>query len=186
MHVISLEDVLCSVKHIPRTSDVKQTSARRKIAIATPEEQTAALAERNRCNNQALRKAMRIVSAFYDEVLAPTGLRGTQRSILMNIAREGTATINRLAEKLGLDRTALSRNLRPLMREGLIAVATDKKDKRIRCVTLTGKGDERLRQTLYLWQVAQEKFEEAFGREEARALRETLAKVAALDLRNSV
>src|ERR1700722_19161236 len=167
------------------TSNVKRTSARSRIAIATPEEQTMALNERNRCNSQALRKAMRIVSGFYDEVLAPTGLRGTQRSLLMNIAREGATTINRLAEKLGLDRTALSRNLRPLMRESLIAIVADKKDKRIRRVTLTRKGDERLRQTLHLWQVAQEKFEEAFGREEARALREALAKIAALDLRNS-
>jgi DNA-binding MarR family transcriptional regulator len=153
---------------------------------ATPEEQAAALAERNRCNSQALRKAMRHISAFYDEVLAPTGLRSTQRSLLMNIARMGAPTINQLAEKLGLDRTALSRNLRPLTREGLIAVVPDKKDKRIRCVTLTRKGDERLRQTLHLWQVAQERFEKAFGREEARIFRETLAKIAALDLRQPV
>jgi DNA-binding MarR family transcriptional regulator len=164
---------------------VKRTSAKNKLPTATPEELAAALAERNRCNSQALRKAMRNVSAFYDEVLAPTGLRATQRALLMNIARDGAPAINRMAERLGLDRTALSRNLRPLMREGLIKVMPDGKDKRIRCVTLTRKGDERLRQTLYLWRVAQEKFERAFGVTEARILRETLAKIAALELRGS-
>jgi DNA-binding MarR family transcriptional regulator len=164
---------------------VKRTPFKDRLATATPEELAAALAERNRCNSQALRKAMRNVSAFYDEILAPTGLRATQRALLMNIARDGAPAINQMAERLGLDRTALSRNLRPLVREGLITIMPDREDKRIRCVTLTRKGDERLRQTLYLWQVAQEKFEEAFGAKEARTLRETLAKIAALELRGA-
>jgi DNA-binding MarR family transcriptional regulator len=156
-------------------------SPKSRPAAASIQEQEFALAEGNRCNSLSLRKAARNVSAFYDGVLAPTGLRATQRAVLMNIAREGRPTVQQLASKLRQDRTTLSRALRPLLRRKLIALSPDKKDKRVRFVVLTKKGDEKLRQTLHLWRVAQDRFETVFGKDQSRALRETLEKIAALD-----
>ena len=49
------------------------------------------------CNCLALRQAARHVSRFYDQCLAPTGLRTTQFSILAKLKRLGPLTINALA-----------------------------------------------------------------------------------------
>jgi DNA-binding MarR family transcriptional regulator len=132
----------------------------------------------NLCNMTALRKATRRVSQFYDVVLAPCGLRSTQRSILAQIAREEAPTMSDLAEALVLDLSALGHNLKPLERDGLLTIAIDVADKRSRRVTLTKRGMARLEASTSLWQEAQARFEAAFGTEEAVALRRSLARIA--------
>src|SRR5579883_1947138 len=72
------------------------------------------------CNCLALRQAARHVSQFYDQLLAPSGLRTTQFSILGKLRHLGPLTINALAKELVMDRTTLGRNILPLEREGLI------------------------------------------------------------------
>src|SRR5215831_5478505 len=60
------------------------------------------------CNCLALRQAARHVSQFYDQFLAPHGLRTTQYSILARLQRRGTMPINALAAELVMDRTTLA------------------------------------------------------------------------------
>lgn len=153
----------------------------RKDAVPTrqPDDNGLALGDNGRCNNTALRKATRRVSQLYDSVLAPTGLRSTQRSILLNIARFGSPTMGQLAASLVLDRSALGHNLRPLEREGFIVLDIDPDDGRNRLAKLTKKGESKLRETAVLWQAAQERFENKFGIARAKALREALAIIAA-------
>ena len=134
--------------------------------------------EATACNGTALRKATRRVSQLYDAVLAPSGLRSTQRSILIHVARAGTPTIGELAAALVLDRSALAHNLKPLERDGLVAISVDSNDKRSRLVSLTLSGEELLSQSLQLWQDAQHRFEAVFGAEQAHALRTSLALIA--------
>src|SRR5260221_13029585 len=98
----------------------------------------------DRCNGTALRKAPRRVSQLYDAVLAPCGMRSTQRSILIHIARAGTPTMGDLATGLVLDRSALAHNLKPLERDGLLKVILDRNDKRSRLVKLTARGEQKL------------------------------------------
>src|SRR5947209_17853830 len=74
------------------------------------------------CNCLALRQAARHVSQFYDQHLAPTGLRTTQFSILAKLKRLGPMTINALARELVMDRTTLGRTMLPLERDGLITI----------------------------------------------------------------
>src|SRR6202047_258099 len=90
-----------------------------------------AIPELNRCNGTALRKATRRVSQLYDAVLAPCGLRSTQRSILIHVARAGTPTMGDLAAALVLDRSALAHNLKPLERDGFVAVVVGRKSTRL-------------------------------------------------------
>src|ERR1700735_2720798 len=104
------------------------------------------------CNGTALRKATRRVSQLYDAVLAPCGLRSTQRSILIHIARAGTPTMGDLAAALVLDRAALAHNLKPLERDGFGAIIVDPADKRSRLVTLTEQGNAKLEESRRLWQ----------------------------------
>jgi DNA-binding MarR family transcriptional regulator len=145
----------------------------------TRRDDTLLLGDNNRCNNTALRKATRRVSQLYDAVLAPTGLRSTQRSILSNIARFGSPTMGELAASLVLDRSALGHNLKPLERDGFIVLVVDPEDRRNRLARLTPKGKRKLEETAVLWNAAQERFESKFGVARARALREVLAVIAA-------
>jgi DNA-binding MarR family transcriptional regulator len=133
------------------------------------------------CNGTALRQATRRVSQLYDAVLAPCGLRSTQRSILIHIARARAPAIGDLAAALVLDRSALAHNLKPLERDGLVALMVDARDKRSRLVTLTTRGEAKLVESTRLWTVAQNRFEATFGDEEARALRVTLARITSAE-----
>ncbi|HEY0183131.1 MAG TPA: MarR family winged helix-turn-helix transcriptional regulator [Rhodopila sp.] len=148
---------------------------------AAGEAVTAASRPESVCNGTALRKATRRVSQLYDSVLAPCGLRSTQRSILAHIARAGTPTMGDLAASLVLDRSALAHNLKPLERDGLVAVTVDPADRRGRLIALTAAGQARLAESQRLWQAAQHRFETAFGQEQATALRQTLALIASAE-----
>jgi DNA-binding MarR family transcriptional regulator len=138
--------------------------------------------EASRCNVTALRKAARHISQFYDTILAESGMRATQRAIVVAIAREGSPTIGELAAKLVLDRTALNHNLKPLERDGLLAIAADAGDRRSKRVKLTRRGEAKLAESESAWLRAQDRFEAAFGAKEAAGLRKALALVASLDL----
>jgi DNA-binding MarR family transcriptional regulator len=140
-----------------------------------------AIPELNRCNGTALRKATRRVSQLYDAVLAPCGLRSTQRSILIHVARAGTPAMGDLATALVLDRSALAHNLKPLERDGLVKIIVDRNDKRSRLVKLTARGEEKLSESMGLWKKAQHCFETAFGSEEASALRASLALISSAE-----
>lgn len=133
------------------------------------------------CNGTALRKATRRVSQLYDAVLAPSGLRSTQRSILIHIARASSPTMGELAAALILDRSALAHNIKPLERDGFVALTADGQDQRVRRVSLTEAGVAKLAETTRLWETAQDRFERAFGVEEARSLRAALSVIASDD-----
>ena len=137
--------------------------------------------EPSRCNLTALRKATRRVSQLYDQVLATSGLRGTQRAILVHIRRSGAPTIGELAAALVLDRTALNHNLKPLERDGLLTITVDKNDRRSRLVRLTKRGEARLDESQAAWREAQERFETAFGTKQAADLRQTLELISTLE-----
>lgn len=89
--------------------------------------------------------------------------------------------MGQLAACLVLDRSALSHNLKPLERDGLIVLDVDPDDRRNRLAKLTKKGESKLLETAALWQIAQARFEDRFGAEKARALREALALIASED-----
>src|ERR1700744_987282 len=102
----------------------------------------------NRCNCLALRKATRRMSQFYDSALAPSGLRGTQYSILSALTRRGDAppTIRELSEAMVLDQSTIGQNLRPLEREGLIDLVQDPEDRRTPRIVLAKAGRSRYAQ----------------------------------------
>ena len=133
------------------------------------------------CNCLALRQAARHVSQFYDQFLAPHGLRTTQYSILARLQRRGTMSINVLAAELVMDRTTLGRNILPLQREGLISISPGLVDRRSKELRLTKAGAERCRAALKAWRQAQAQFEAAFGRKCAETLRALLHDVATND-----
>ncbi|HJZ46632.1 MAG TPA: MarR family transcriptional regulator, partial [Roseiflexaceae bacterium] len=87
-----------------------------------------------------LRKTARAITQFYNAILQPKGLLATQFTLLAILARDNPTPISAFAEALGMDRTTLARNLKPLQRDGLVQVAPDETDHRIQLVTLTAEG----------------------------------------------
>src|SRR5258708_9274966 len=81
------------------------------------------------CNCLAMRQAARHITQFYDQCLAPTGLRTTQFSILAKLHRLGSMSINALASELVMDRTTLGRTMLPLERDGPIVVESAAPDR---------------------------------------------------------
>ena len=134
------------------------------------------------CNCLALRQAARHVSQFYDQRLAPSGLRTTQFSILAKLKGLGPMTINALARELVMDRTTLGRTMLPLERDGLIAIKDGSLDRRTKELVVTKRGTERLQRAAMLWVEAQKVFEERFGVGHAADLRGLLREVVSCEL----
>jgi DNA-binding MarR family transcriptional regulator len=126
------------------------------------------------CNCLAVRQAARYVTQLYDRHLAASGLRTSQYGILAKLKRRGPMTINELAAELVIDRTTLGRNIRPLERDGLIAITPGRTDRRVKELRLTAIGDERLQETRQAWIEAQQRFETGFGPERSAELRALL------------
>src|SRR6266704_1345350 len=95
------------------------------------------------CICLAVRQAARHVTQFYDRLLAPSGLRTTQFSLLAKLRRQGPMTINALAAEMVMDRTTLGRNILPLERDGLIRIAPAASDRRAKELHLTKAGEQR-------------------------------------------
>jgi DNA-binding MarR family transcriptional regulator len=109
-----------------------------------------------------IRKTARLVTQLYDETLRPTGLRITQFGLLMATSRLGPVTVTRLAEVMAMDRTTLTRNLRPLEKQEFLQIEPGE-DRRERQVTLTDGGRQALRDAFPLWEKAQARMAESFG-----------------------
>lgn len=78
-----------------------------------------------------------------------------------------------------MDRTTLTRNLKPLEKQGFIEIEPGQ-DQRMRVVTLTAKGHAALAKALPLWEQAQEFVVEGLGQKRWSSLLEGLSDTVSL------
>lgn len=114
------------------------------------------------CIGMQVRRVARVVSAHYDVCLKPTGLKGTQFTLLNAVYLNPFISIGRLAEQLLMDRTTLNRNLKPLDRQGLVRTEPGE-DQRMQTLVLTRKGEKTLQKALPLWKIAQTDVKKLMG-----------------------
>ncbi len=126
-----------------------------------------------------LRKASRVITQHFDELLKPSGLLVTQFTIIVTVAAIKSGTINELAEILVMDRTTLTRNLKPLEREGWLK-SEPGQDQRTRVISLTANGEAALAKALPLWKQAQSMVEETLGQQRWSDLLAYLVEATAL------
>lgn len=126
------------------------------------------------CTCFRLRKLARRVSRIYDAELAAVGLRVTQYSLLATVARSGGAALAELAERMEMDRTTLSRNLQPLLAQGLLSLGSDPVDARRRVASATVEGRARLRAATPAWRRAQRTTEALLGPDDVGHLHHTV------------
>jgi DNA-binding MarR family transcriptional regulator len=125
------------------------------------------------CVCSQVRRLARKLSSLYDTLLSPEDLTITQYSLLANIERAGLLSHTVLAEKVGMERTTLTRNLRPLTRAKWVTAATGK-DRRQHLLQLTAAGRRKLVRCLPLWEEAQRQFLSQIGTESLQELRALL------------
>lgn len=121
---------------------------------ASSENQVSPFAACVECKCSALRRASRAVTQHYEAAFRGTGLRATQFTVLAALAQTGPLPLSALAAMLGLERTSLTRNLRPLEKKGLVASAANE-DHRVRLIEITPAGERTALAALSAWQLAQ-------------------------------
>ncbi len=131
------------------------------------------------CTCANLRKAARVVTQVYDSALQPTGLKATQFTVLATLSKRGDLPLTRLAEALVMDRTTLTRNLKPLVGRQFVRI-DQVEDQRVRRVGLTDAGKNRLDEALPIWREVQSGLVEALGRERWSGFLDDLAETIAL------
>lgn len=114
------------------------------------------------CVSFNFRRATRLVTQLYDKILAPSGLRSTQYSLLNVLSLTDELRMQDLALVLAMDRTTLTRNLRPLIKQGFVKVSMGS-DRRSRLVLLTSKGKDVMKKALPFWEQAQAYITERLG-----------------------
>jgi DNA-binding MarR family transcriptional regulator len=110
------------------------------------------------CTCAKLRRLSRRVTAVYDRTLAAAGLRVTQYSMLSVMQREGGSDglpLTVLADRLDMDRTTLTRNLKPLIAQGWVALDASPADTRVRLARVTAAGAAALQAARPHWKRAQ-------------------------------
>jgi len=114
------------------------------------------------CSAARLLRAARVLTRHYDEALRPAGITITQFGLLNVIKRAEPESISDIASILDIDRTTLSRNLKPLEKANLVFRGNEGGSRRRR-VLLTTLGVAKLEEAMPLWQQAQTRVEQVLG-----------------------
>ena len=120
------------------------------------------------CFNLAMRKSSRLITQFYEDRLSEVGLKSGQFSILRAVNYLKQTSNKELQQVLVLDQTTLSRNLKPLFRDGYLKLSADSNDARIKLISLTKLGQSLYEKADPIWQKAQNDLEKKLGSEEVQ------------------
>jgi DNA-binding MarR family transcriptional regulator len=134
------------------------------------------------CPSMRARQASRLLSRVVDEELRSLPIQSSQLSLLVAVARHGDqgAALRALAQRLVMDPTTLTRNLKPLERAGLLRVARSPADRRARIVVLTKAGERTIEAAFPLWERAQKRLRGSFGESRVKRLGTELGGIVAL------
>ena len=117
-----------------------------------PKELDLSAAENCVCFN--LRWVTRAVTQFYDAEMRRHGIRPTQGSILESLKTKDNWNMAELSDWLGMERTTLVRNLRPLQRDGLVRVSGGGRGRLVE-LAITAKGRKQIEKLAPAWKSAQ-------------------------------
>jgi DNA-binding MarR family transcriptional regulator len=124
-----------------------------------------------------LRRVTRAVTQFYDAEMRRHGVRPTQGTILLALNAKKSWTMAELSDCLGMDRTTLVRNLRPLQRDGLVEADGGGRGNLVE-LAITAKGRKQVEKFMPAWESAQSTAVQVLGEKRWSALLADLEKVA--------
>lgn len=133
---------------------------------------------RDACMCLHTQRAARALARRFDVALKPIGITSGQFSLLISLNRPRPPNLASVASLLGMDRTTLTANLKPLVRRRLVRAVTDAEDARARLLHLTPAGRRLLADALPIWRREHAKIEAALA--EPNRLRRDLDALARL------
>lgn len=131
------------------------------------------------CHFFNLRRAMLTVTALYDRHMKDTNITAQQFSILRHIHNGGPLSVTELSDRIGVERTTMSRNIVLLERRGYMSEQPS--CGRQRQMVLTADGERIYEQALFGWKNAQKELEERLGPGRMELLEELLNELLAAE-----
>jgi DNA-binding MarR family transcriptional regulator len=125
------------------------------------------------CTNFKLRQLARIVTQDYDAELDGLGIKITQYSLLSHVLKLGPIRSVDLARAMSMDSSTLSRNLKPLIAEGWLALEAGA-DARSHLVGITKSGRQKRQEAQRHWHTAQTRLNKKLGERRVAALHSLL------------
>ena len=101
-----------------------------------------------------LRWVTRKVTQFYDAEMRRHRIRPTQGTVLASLNARESWNMAELSDWLGMERTTLVRNLRPLQRDGLVQAVGGGRGNRVE-LAITTKGRKQIAKLAPAWRSAQ-------------------------------
>lgn len=133
-----------------------------------------------RCAGVRTLSSARAVTRHYDAALRPADLTITQFTLLIVIGALRPSSISEIGNWLSIERTSVTRNLKPLERRGFIERKPEGAQ-RMRPVALTMAGQQKLKESYPYWQAAQTEIETMLGESELEKALNALAKLRSVD-----
>ena len=127
------------------------------------------------CVGARMRRTSRALTAAYNDAFREAGIRSTQWPILAALRVAGSMTLGDLADAIGTDPSTISRNIRPLVRDGLVDLAEDD-DGRKRHARLTPNGVATYNRAYRMWKRVQDEALRLLG-DDWPALRDKLVEL---------
>ncbi len=112
----------------------------------------------------------RVVTEIYDDCLRPFEIGSAQFTLLAVIGQTGPTTRAELARHQHLDRSTLTRNLKPILFEGWAEEVSEGGNGRSRPLALTTPGKEMLAKAQLAWLAAQDRVRAMIGNDGMAAL----------------
>lgn len=125
---------------------------------------------RDSCLCLATQRAARLLARRFDRIFAPVGLTNGQFSLMIALSGQWQPKLGDLAAFLAMDHATMTAAIRTLDRKGLVTLAADPDDARIRRPQLTEAGRVILLQAVPLWTEEHRRVEAEFTDPEAARL----------------
>ncbi len=129
------------------------------------------------CTCFNVRRTARVITQFFDAEVRRHGMRPTQTPILGALQAKGGWGMAEMSDWLGMERTTLLRNLRPLQRDGLVQAKGGGRGGHVE-LEITANGRKALAESLPAWRSAQDKVVATLGKERWSAIIDDLEHVA--------
>ena len=109
---------------------------------------------RDKCICVNLRRVTRVMTRYYDEAYAETGVRSTQIAVLSLLMLNGETPLGSLAKEMAMDKSTLTRNFKLLEARGLVSRSSI--DGRTVGASITTAGEEALESISGIWKGVQD------------------------------
>jgi DNA-binding MarR family transcriptional regulator len=114
------------------------------------------------CVGMRVRRLSRMITRIFDEELRPHGVELAQLNLLVALGAAGALSPHDLGVLLDIEKSTLSRTLRTLERDGLVAL--ERTSGRV-SATLTRTGERKLEDVRAPWESAQRRARASLGDE---------------------